>query len=108
MSQKEGLVEENPMRLAAALAACQTPCPSPSTETTNATYECEDGSELRVAYTFNSVTVIQEGYTTVVLPARISGSAFRYAEGGAALRGRMNEIQWTRPGAEETVCSQTS
>jgi len=93
---------------AAALAACQTPCPSPSTETTNATYECEDGSELQVAYTFNAATVVQDGYTTVVLPSRITGAAFRYAEGGAALRGRMNEIQWTRPGAEETICSQTS
>jgi hypothetical protein len=92
----------------AALAACQTPCPSPPTETTNATYECEDGSELRVAYTFNSATVVQEGYTTVVLPSRITGAAFRYAEGGATLRGRMNEIQWTRPGAEETVCQQAS
>lgn len=102
------------MRLAAALiatfalAACQTPCPSPPTETTNATYECEDGSELRIAYTFNSATVVQEGYTTVVLPSRITGAAFRYAEGGASLRGRMHEIQWTRPGAEETECARTS
>jgi len=102
------------MRFAAALiavvtlAACQTPCPAPPSETVNATYRCEDGSDLRVAYNFNSATVEQEGYTTVVLPARISGSAFRYAEGGAALRGRANEIQWTRPGAEETVCDRTN
>ena len=93
---------------AAALAACQTPCPSPSTETTNATYECEDGSELQVAYSFNSATVVQDGYTTVVLPSRITGAAFRYAEDGASLRGRMHEILWTRPGAEETVCERAS
>lgn len=102
------------MRLAAALiaavtlAACQTPCPAPPTETTHASYECADGSELRVAYTFNSATVVQEGYTTVVLPSRITGAAFRYADGGATLRGRMHEILWTRPGAEETVCERTS
>ncbi len=93
---------------AAALAACQTPCPSPPTETTNATYQCEDGSELQVAYTFANATVVQEGYTTVVLPSRIAGASFRYAEGGASLRGRMHEILWTRPGAEETVCQRAS
>ena len=98
------------MRIAAALiavlavAACQTPCPAPPSETTIATFQCEDGSSLRVTFAFANATVEQEGYTTLVLPSRISGAAFRYSDGGASLRGRANEIEWTRPGAAETTC----
>ncbi len=102
------------MRFAAALiavlavAACQTPCPAAPSETTLASYRCDDGSDLRVAFTFDTATVEQEGYVTLVLPSRITGAAFRYADNGAALRGRMNEILWTRPGAAETTCTRLS
>jgi len=91
-----------------AVAACQTPCPSPPSQSTVATFACEDGSDLRVTFMQNQATVEQEGYTTVVLPSRIAGASFRYAEGGAALRGRMNQILWTRPGAAETECERES
>jgi membrane-bound inhibitor of C-type lysozyme len=87
-----------------AMAGCQTPCPAPPTQTTVATYNCEDGSDLRVTFAFPNATVEQEGYTTLVLPSRISGAAFRYSDHGASLRGRANEILWTRPGAAETIC----
>lgn len=90
------------------VAACQTPCPSAPSETTMATFSCEDGSDLRVTFTSDAATVEQEGYTTLVLPSRISGASFRYADNGAALRGRMNEILWTRPGASETTCERES
>lgn len=102
------------MRIAAALiavlavAACQTPCPAPPAATTIATFKCEDGSDLRVTFQFPNATVEQEGYTTLVLPSRISGASFRYADYGATLRGRANEIQWTRPGAAETTCERDS
>lgn len=91
-----------------ALAACQTPCPAPPSETTVATFSCNDGSELRVTFAFDRATVEQEGYTTLVLPSRITGAAFRYAAEGAALRGRMHELLWTRPGAVETTCRRMS
>jgi hypothetical protein len=91
-----------------AVTACQTPCPSPPSETTLATFECEDGSDLRVTFAFDNATVEQEGYTTLSLPSRITGASFRYADNGAALRGRMNEILWTRPGAVETTCRRTN
>jgi len=87
-----------------AVAACQTPCPAGSTETVVATFSCQDGSDLRVTFAADTATVEQEGYTTTVLPSRIAGASFRYADNGAALRGRMNEILWTRPGAAETTC----
>lgn len=91
-----------------AVAACQTPCPAAPSETTVATFSCQDGSDLRVTFAFDTATVEQEGYTTLVLPSRVTGGSFRYAEGGAALRGRMNEILWTRPGASETTCERES
>jgi membrane-bound inhibitor of C-type lysozyme len=93
-----------------ALAACQTPCPAPDTGPTTATFECEDGSTLEVTFTRrpDSARVVQEGYTTIDLPARITGSGFRYADGGAELRGRGSSAQWTRPGAEETACERIS
>jgi hypothetical protein len=87
-----------------ALAACQTPCPSPGDTTIQANFECEDGSHLGITFTNDDATVVQEGYTTLTLPARI-GSGLRFAGGGADLRGRMNEVQWTRPGAAETTCT---
>lgn len=93
---------------ALSVAACQTPCPSPPSETTVASFHCDDGSDLRVTFSFDQAVVEQEGYTTAVLPSRITGAAFRYASNGAALRGRMNEILWTRPGANETSCERTS
>lgn len=91
-----------------ALAACQTPCPAPDTGPVTATLRCEDGSDLVVTFTRSpdSARVVQEGYTTVDLPMRISGSGYRYAESGAELRGRGTEARWTRPGAAETLCNQ--
>jgi hypothetical protein len=87
-----------------AVSACQTPCPAPNAQAIIATFGCEDGSDLRVTFTLDSAVVEQEGYTTLTLPARITGSGFRYADNGAELRGRMNESRWTRPGAAETLC----
>lgn len=93
---------------AAALAACQTPCPSVDTGPVNVSFQCEDGSDLNVTFTRTPdfARVAQEGYTTLDLPARVSGSGFRYSEGGAELRGRGRLAQWTRPGAAETNCTQ--
>jgi membrane-bound inhibitor of C-type lysozyme len=88
-----------------ALAACQTPCPSTGGTSVQATYECEDGSDLGITFTNDDAMVVQEGYTTLTLPSRISSSGLRYAGGGADLRGRMNEVLWTRPGAAETTCA---
>lgn len=99
------------MRLAAAfvavcaLAACQTPCPATS-EPVTMQFECEDDSNLTVTFTPEQAVVVQEGYTTLALPARVAGAGYRYASGGAELRGRPNESRWTRPGAAETLCSQ--
>lgn len=90
---------------ALALAGCQTPCPAPVSEATTVVYRCEDGFDINVTFTRDDATVVQEGYTTLVLPARISGSGYRYADRGAELRGRMNEARWTRPGASETICT---
>ncbi len=97
------------MRIAAlfaalALAACQTPCPAPDSEPVIATYNCADGSDLMVTFTPNTARVQQEGYVTLDLPARSTGSGYRYSEGGTELRGRRSETRWTRPGAAETVC----
>ena len=93
---------------AAVLTGCQTPCPAPPRGASSATYSCEDGSELQVTFlgTPDEARVVQEGYVTVQLPARVTGSGFRYASSGAELRRRGNEVRWTRPGAAETVCIQ--
>ncbi|HYD88829.1 MAG TPA: MliC family protein [Vitreimonas sp.] len=88
------------------LAACQTPCPAAPTAPTNARFTCDDGSALQVTFTNESATVVQEGYITLQLPARVSGSGYRYADNGAELRGRGGEARWTRPGAAETVCQE--
>ncbi|MFO1016841.1 MAG: MliC family protein [Hyphomonadaceae bacterium] len=103
------------MRLAAifailALASCQTPCPGPETGSRTAAFHCEDGSDLNVTFAYgatDSARVVQDGYTTLDLPARIMGSGYRYADNGAELRGRGREVRWTRPGAAETVCTET-
>lgn len=87
------------------LAACQTPCPAVNTAPTVSNFTCEDGSELRVTFTPDQAVVEQEGYVTLTLPARVAGSAYRYAGDGAELRGRIVDARWTRPGAAETGCS---
>lgn len=89
------------------LAACQTPCPPPAVDTpTLARFHCEDGSDLQVTFTRAQAVVVQDGYATLTLPSRISGSGYRYADNGADLRGRMSEALWTRPGAAGTICQQ--
>lgn len=87
-----------------ALAACQTPCPPGPSETTVVQFECEDGSDLQVTFTLEQAVVVQEGYTTLTLPSRISSAGYRYADQGAELRGRMDQTRWTRAGAAETLC----
>ncbi len=91
------------------LSACQTPCPAPRTEAVQATFACEDGSELRVTFQPppGGALVLQEGYTTQQLPQRSAASGYRYADDGAELRGSGRQARWTRPGAAETVCEQT-
>lgn len=91
---------------ALALAACQTPCPATDTGPVARTFRCDDGSELNVTFTRSPdfARVVQEGYTTVDLPAEITGAGFRYSERGVELRGRSMEAYWTRPGAAETLC----
>lgn len=91
------------------LGACQTPCPAPQAEPRTARFACADGSTLTVTFTRvpDEARVEEEGYTALVLPARIVGSGYRYTAGEAELRGRAEEITWTRPGALETVCRQT-
>lgn len=93
------------MTVVLALGACQTPCPSPGSTVVQANYECEDGSDLAITFTNDEARIVQEGYTTLAVPSRIAGSGLRYAGGGADLRGRMNEVLWTRPGAAETICT---
>jgi membrane-bound inhibitor of C-type lysozyme len=92
---------------ALAVSACQTPCPAPASIVRTVTFECEDGSDLRVTYRGEQAVIEQEGYITLTLPERISGSGFRYADNGAELSGRSNQAVWTRPGAAETTCVTT-
>lgn len=90
----------------ALLTACQTPCPAPATGPINTSFRCEDGSVLNATFTRNpdAVRIAQEGYVVVDLPARVTGSGYRYNNNGAEFRGRANEARWTRPGAAETEC----
>lgn len=90
------------------LGACQTPCPAPQAEPRTARFACEDGSTLTVTFTRmpDAARVEEEGYTALVLPARIVGSGYRYTVEDAELRGRGEELFWTRPGGVETSCRQ--
>jgi membrane-bound inhibitor of C-type lysozyme len=103
------------MRIAAlfaalALGACQTPCPAPNADPVTLIYSCADGSALSVTFTRgpDAARVLQEGYVALDLPARSATSGYRYADGGAELRGRRSEVRWTRPGAAETLCRNVS
>lgn len=91
---------------AVALSACQTPCPAPQAEAAMKRFACADGGEIAVTYTHSPETarVDQEGYTPLLLPARISGAGYRYSEGDNELRGRSGEVVWQRAGALETIC----
>lgn len=93
-----------------ALAACQTPCPAPDTGPSVVQFTCEDGSRLEVTFTRapDVARIVEEGYTPLTLPARISGSGYRYTDGSAELRWRGAQTAWTRPGSEETLCDRHS
>lgn len=88
------------------LAACQTPCPGPQSGSVTQSFACEDGSHLEVTFNYapGSARIVQEGFAPLDLPARITGSGFRYADNGADLRERGAIVYWTRPGAAQTEC----
>lgn len=88
------------------LAACASPCPTPQTAPTSASFSCQDGSTMHVTFTHapERALIEQDGYTALNLPMRIVGSGFRYSDGAAELKGRTNEAHWTRPGGAETIC----
>lgn len=93
------------------VASCQTPCPPQDTGPTTVRYACEDDSVLSVTYQRSpndTASIIQEGYAPLTLPARITGSGYRYADRGAELRGSGGEARWTRPGAAETLCREAA
>jgi membrane-bound inhibitor of C-type lysozyme len=103
---------ESSMRVILAIAslllasACQTPCLAPSAEPVSRVYSCDDGSTLHATFTRapDAVHVEQDGYIALDLPARISGTGYRYSEHGVELRGRAGETVWSRPGAADTIC----
>ncbi len=72
-------------------------------------FVCDDESEIVVNFSRSPDTaqILQEGYAPLTLPARIVGSGFRYGQEGAELRGRGSVVNWTRPGAAETLCRET-
>jgi hypothetical protein len=87
------------------LAGCATPCPPEENAAPVAVaFACEDGSTLNVTFTPEVARVAQEGYITLSLPKRGAGPGYRFAEGGAEIRGRGAEVSWSRPGAAETLC----
>ncbi|MBC7769206.1 MAG: MliC family protein [Phycisphaerales bacterium] len=90
-----------------ALAGCQTPCPGTPAQAVTSTFSCEDGSSLEVTFANDTARIVQEGYTTLELPARSTASGYRYADNGLELRSRGSEVRWTRPGAAETLCQRT-
>lgn len=94
---------------AALLAACQTPCPAPQAASRQVRLVCEDGANLRVTFTSSpDVALVEEdGYTSVSLPARISGSGYRYTDDESELSSQGMEVLWTRAGAIETTCRET-
>ncbi|MBL8537897.1 MAG: hypothetical protein JNM59_10890 [Hyphomonadaceae bacterium] len=97
------------MRLAfavlALLAGCQTPCVAPPPRDVTQAYHCSDGSRLVATFAGERATIVQAGYVDVELPARMIGAGYRYAGGGAELRGQAQGIHWVRPGAIEMTCT---
>ncbi|MFD0391268.1 MliC family protein [Tistrella bauzanensis] len=69
-----------------------------------ARYVCDDGSILDVRFQGDAATVTMSTGGTVVLPQRVSGSGFRYADAGHSLRGKGRAASWTVGGATATTC----
>jgi hypothetical protein len=92
-----------------ALAGCYTPCPDAPTGPRQQAFVCADGSELSVTFNIRPgrAYIVQDGFAPIELPADITSAGYRYAEGGAELRGQGAQAQWTRPGAAETLCRET-
>lgn len=92
------------------LASCQTPCVSPYEGPVRVSFLCEDDSRLEVTFTRQPdvALVVQEGFAPATLPARITGSGYRYGDEGIELRGTGAEARWSRPGGGETLCREVS
>ncbi|MEN2976619.1 MliC family protein (plasmid) [Tistrella bauzanensis] len=69
-----------------------------------ARYVCDDGSVLDVRFQGETATVATSTGGTVVLPQRVSGSGFRYADAGHSLRGKGRAANWTVDGTTATTC----
>jgi Membrane-bound lysozyme-inhibitor of c-type lysozyme len=90
---------------AVALSACQTPCTAGPAVNDRLVFNCADGSTLAATFTPTELHVEQSGYPALVLASRYAGSGYRYASGGAELRGRGGQAIWARPGDGELFCA---
>lgn len=94
------------------LGACVTECPDDPPQRQDATYVCEDGSQLRVTFdrAAGRALVSEDGGTALDLPVQISGSGFRYADDDVVFRGNNTgtEAYWTSPAGAAVTCRPVS
>jgi membrane-bound inhibitor of C-type lysozyme len=90
----------------AGLSACVTPCPpaaAPPAPVTK-TFRCATNETLTVTFSGDTAVVQETAMAPITLRQLVAGSGFRYAAGGAELRGRGDEVRYIRPGAGERLC----
>ena len=76
------------------LAACASPCPTPETAPTSATFACEDGSTMHVTFTHSPERALVEQKLSLeeIYRGPVSGSAL--AKPSRTLGGE--QANWTR------------
>lgn len=91
----------------AALAACQSPCPTAAPQRSEVTYACADGARVRVNFdrAAGRALVSEDNGAPYDLHVQVSGQGFRYAGEGAALAGRGQTAEWTSPAGQTVQCT---
>lgn len=87
----------------AVLAACAGPKALPTVE-----YRCTDRSEVRVTYLDERALVLMGDGYSVDLPQRPAASGFQYVDARHELRGKGQEISFSRAGRPTLYCTATA
>src|SRR3954466_6332595 len=85
------------------VAACSTPATPPYADL--ASYDCADGTTLRVRFGREGAHVTLADDSVLILPQQVSGSGFWYATPQHELRGKGAEATWTAAAQAPLQCS---
>jgi heat shock protein HslJ len=86
------------------IAGPRTPQASSGPATRSVTYLCDDGQRLSVTFDDKTARLVDASGRSATLDQRPAASGIFYEAAGESLRGKGQEVTWSRPGVPAVSC----